>query len=396
MNILLVVDNLFVSGGTQKTTLKTCLGMQELGHNVDILTFGKDINKCYPDIIGKVKIFSILNKKILFLNKIVNSKNYLCILFKAFFLGLIINLFFQDKDSIILEDEIGVLSLFFVYRRNKKVLWYLNNQFPNYISDVLIPRNSYRKVSFNLLFNNSVNILKGFYYRFCFSKISLFLTYDKNNKNKLKKVGIRNVKVVVPGVDFIPDLFLPRKRIKTINALSIGVLFPYRRYEDIFEAVAIVSRYRPNLIGHISIVGRSDLCPEYFNSLKILVNKLDISEKVSFFDYLSEDELNDVYFRSNLFVFVNDENTWGLAVAEAVMHGLPVLITNNIGISEVLSERECYKVDPKKPEQIARTFLEIFDNQTEIYNREVAAYKKVRLLTWNRFVKKIDLLLRSL
>jgi len=394
MKVLIVVDELSVSGGTQKTTLKTSLGLQKLGNDVTVLTSYVDPERCYPELNAKVKLYSLFKSKSPALIKnFVVSNGLFSVLFKTLAFALFINTKFINYDSIIIEDVVGILALFFSFKRKRKIVWYLNNQFSSLTIGVF-------KGNIGVFRFNFPEWLKVFIMRFmkvvyftCFSKLDYFLTYDIQNMEKIREIGFDNVKVILPGTDITSENYFPRKNFRKINILSIGTFAFYRRYEDIIEALKIIDRNNDKLINRLIIVGVWDSNPKYYQFLKGILEGTDLRRKVVFISYLDRVQLDRLYKKTNVFVFVNDENTWGLAVAEAIMHGLPVIITNNIGISEILSERECYKVEPRNPQQIARAILNIYQNPSKAYAKEIAAYRKIKSLSWDRFVKRVNSIL---
>ena len=394
MRILIVVDDLSVSGGTQKTTLKTGMGLQKFGNDVTILTSYTDPEKCYPELVGKVRLFSLFNNKspVLIRNFIVSNRLF-SVLFKALAFALFINTRFINYDLIIMEDVIGVLSLFFLLKKRRKIVWYLNNQFSSLTVGVFKKKIEVFNFNFPVWLKVFIMRFMKVVYYISFSRLDYFITYDFQNKKRIREIGFTNVKVISPGTDVISKNYFPRKNFNKINILSIGTFASYRRYEDIINALRIIDKENGKLISKLIIVGVWDSSRKYYLFLKNILKGMNLQRKVVFIPYLDFGQLNRLYKKMNVFVFVNDENTWGLAVAEAIMHGLPVIITNNIGISEVLSERECYKVEPRNPQQIAQAILDIYRNPSKAYAKEMAAYRKIKLLSWDRFVKRINKIL---
>jgi len=69
---------------------------------------------------------------------------------------------------------------------------------------------------------------------------------------------------------------------------------------------------------------------------------------------VSDAELINNYHASNVFVFVNHYQTWGLVVFEAMALGVPTIVSTSVGASEILTDNEnSLIVPPKRPDKIA-------------------------------------------
>ncbi|MFH1590449.1 MAG: glycosyltransferase family 4 protein [archaeon] len=116
--------------------------------------------------------------------------------------------------------------------------------------------------------------------------------------------------------------------------LCVGLFMPHRRYEDVVSALGNLDDKRTRLV----IVGDSHLNPAYFQHIKQLVKKEGLEKQVSFAGYVPDDELPDYYAAADVFIFPNDQQTWGLAVLEALASGTPAIVSKGTGVKEVLDD----------------------------------------------------------
>jgi glycogen(starch) synthase len=71
--------------------------------------------------------------------------------------------------------------------------------------------------------------------------------------------------------------------------------------------------------------------------------RLGIGNKVLFTRFLRGDEVDKVYRRADLFVMSSVSEPFGIAALEALQHGVPVILSKNCGVAEVLTN--ALKVD---------------------------------------------------
>jgi len=83
-----------------------------------------------------------------------------------------------------------------------------------------------------------------------------------------------------------------------------------------------------------------------------MIKQFSLSDCVVFHGHISEEKLVEFYSTSDIFVFPNYPQTWGLAVFEAMGCGTPVVVSTSCGASEVLTDKEnAILVPPKSPEK---------------------------------------------
>jgi glycosyltransferase involved in cell wall biosynthesis len=116
--------------------------------------------------------------------------------------------------------------------------------------------------------------------------------------------------------------------------LAVGRLVPEKNFDLLFRAVANIL---PSLQLDIEIWLAGD-GPERAK-LEKLVDDLSLGEKVTFFgDYDVPEKLMSSV---TLFVSTSNYEGFGLAVAEAMAAGIPVIATDSGGVSEVMGETGC-------------------------------------------------------
>ncbi|WP_025145035.1 glycosyltransferase [Pedobacter jeongneungensis] len=143
---------------------------------------------------------------------------------------------------------------------------------------------------------------------------------------------------------------------RKFRLLFVGKLRAYKGVNFLIEAVK-------DLDIELSIIGNGETKQELID----LVTKLDITNKVSFFTELTDNEVETFYKNSDLFVLpsINEAEAFGVVQLEAMSNGLPVINTNlNSGVPFVsLHNISGLTVEPKNVNELSDAILTIISNQ---------------------------------
>jgi glycosyltransferase involved in cell wall biosynthesis len=107
--------------------------------------------------------------------------------------------------------------------------------------------------------------------------------------------------------------------------------------------------------------------------LRELVAELGLSHAVELrFESVGETELEAAYARADIALFPNERQAWGLAQLEAMVRGIPVVVSRGAGVSEVLRDGEnALLVDARRPDQIADAIARLAE--AEALRRKLAS-----------------------
>jgi glycosyltransferase involved in cell wall biosynthesis len=152
--------------------------------------------------------------------------------------------------------------------------------------------------------------------------------------------NIEKISVMPMGVDF--SKFKPKDIARNKNEiLFVGRLVEKKGVAYLIHAMDIVQQQLPDV--HLNIIGFG---PEE-QSLKQLVNSLNLNARVSFLGAKKQDELVDHYQSASLFVapFIEasngDQEGLGLVTIEAIASKCPVLIGDVKAVADIPVERVC-------------------------------------------------------
>lgn len=126
--------------------------------------------------------------------------------------------------------------------------------------------------------------------------------------------------VVIPNVVEVPETLEERtwRPGGRLRLMFISRLDPKKGLENLFKAMA-------GLPGHVSLSVFGTGKAEYIASLEKLACDLGISARVTFHGHVSGAEKTAAFTEADVFVLPSHSENFGMAVAEALAHGVPVI-----------------------------------------------------------------------
>jgi glycosyltransferase involved in cell wall biosynthesis len=217
---------------------------------------------------------------------------------------------------------VDVLSALFLHLRNpkSKIVVYLHGIFPE------IPRKRLLLRTSSLLYN---------YFGFLILKMvaDLIFVFNKHTWNFLLIAGLDHKKVFLTsnGVD-VTNLNIVEDE-KLFDACFLGRLAYNKGIPDLVKAWKLVCKLRKD--AKIAVIGSG---PE-----DKLLNELVVTEglrnNIILFGFVSERRKHEILQSSKIFVFPSWMEGWGIAVAEAMACGLPVVAYNLPVYKEVFEDK---------------------------------------------------------
>ena len=156
------------------------------------------------------------------------------------------------------------------------------------------------------------------------------------------------IAVVVPGTD--PAPVARGSGAAAPGLLSVGALVPRKGHELLLAALETL-RHLP---WTLTVVGDAARSPATAADLRERVRSAGLQDRVVFTGAVDPATLAGHYARADLFVLASRHEGFGMAFAEAVAHGLPVLGTRAGAIAEAVPEGAGLLVPPDDPAALAR------------------------------------------
>ncbi len=352
MKIGIVIWKLDLNGGEQRQALELAKCLQEMGHEVEVYTGYFDKEKCYPELCARIKNIKFLENKSKKGDSIFSKiLNHLAVFKKSRKLSELID---SNLDILNCHEYTTFPAGFFYKKRTNVPIVGMINDAP----------------SFNGIFEFKESPLKfppSFIKRKLYTPflkvMDAIVVLDNINMNRLKKYYGLEARIIRSGLDL--KKFPYKKRISqnpTIKLLAVGSFCHWRRYEDLIKALKIVKDKKIDF--EFNHIGSEATDKGYARKIKNMAKDFELSDCVTFQGgQVSEEKLVEFYSTSDIFLFPNYPQTWGLVVFEALAAGIPAVISSRCGAAEVLENGEnALLVPPKSPEKIAEVILKLKEN----------------------------------
>src|SRR5947209_12033927 len=165
---------------------------------------------------------------------------------------------------------------------------------------------------------------------------------------------------------------------------------PHRRLQDAIEAVSSLAQKGVNV--KLLLAGSDRYYPQYCDFLKRLANELGIQDRVAFAGKIANEEIRDFYCACDAFLFPNENQTWGLAVLEAMACGSPVLVSRGAAVHEVLTDNEnAILFPPRNPDALAQKIHYLMSQPRERSRIAQAGLTLIRTkYNWEEFARQVS------
>ena len=222
---------------------------------------------------------------------------------------------------------------------------------------------------------------------------------------KLGEYGVATdrIRVVSPGVDTVsgPERQKARSHTPTrdeagetsLNLLCVAALTPRKGHDVLFDALAELGD-RP---WHLYCAGSLTRDPGTADGLRRQIDRLGLGSRISLLGEVDRAELERQYARCDLFVLASHLEGYGMALAEAVAGGIPVVSTLAGAIPETVPANASVLVPPGDDRALAKALAKLMDDpdaRRRLASNALAARRA--LPTWNQASKQFAAALEDL
>ena len=224
------------------------------------------------------------------------------------------------------------------------------------------------------------------------------------------------VSVVEPGVDVSPAR-APRGRVSSDVAwagergggrgggrggartrgartqmLCVATVTPRKGHEILIEALSDLR----HLDWRVVCVGSTTRSPATAEALHRQIAAAGLGDRVSVVGELDPSALEERFAEADLFVLPTLYEGYGMVVAEALAHGLPVIATRTGAIPELVLPDAGYVVSPGDPKAFGEALSRVLTDEAVYTSLAEGAYSaRERLPTWDAACKRAEEVLNA-
>jgi glycosyltransferase involved in cell wall biosynthesis len=201
------------------------------------------------------------------------------------------------------------------------------------------------------------------------------------------EVPAGRVHVARPGADRVGA---PARPVRG-HLLCVGVLSYHKGQDLLVEALADLA----DLDWHCVLAGPPDRDPGFAGQVRTRITRLGYGSRVRLAGVLTGPALSDAYATADLLVAPSRSETYGMAVTEALAHGLPVLAAAVGGLPEALGSaagggRPGQLIPPGDPSALAAAIREWLGDEHHRHRLRAAAEQRRSTLSgWEQTTEQI-------
>ena len=172
-------------------------------------------------------------------------------------------------------------------------------------------------------------------------------------------IASERLSVVEPGTDRGDGS--PRKNDDALALLAVGAVVERKGYDLLVAALAKLKHLSWRLV----IAGDHGRSPEAFRRLEAIIAWFGLADRITLLGAVSAQQLASLYATSDLFVLPSRFEGYGMAFAEAIAHGLPVIGTTAGAIPQTVPAGAGILVGPDNVDALASALRRLIENPHE-------------------------------
>jgi glycosyltransferase involved in cell wall biosynthesis len=172
-------------------------------------------------------------------------------------------------------------------------------------------------------------------------------------------VPAQRISVVRPGNDPVPPALGSNDGV--VRLLSIGSVLPVKGYDLLIAAVATLD----DMPWRLTIAGDRTRNPAAAAQLDADIEAYGLGDRVAVLGAVPPERIIELFLASDVFVLASRFEGYGMALAEAIAHGLPVVSTMVGAIPDTVPAGTGLLVPPDDAAALARALRRLIGDPTE-------------------------------
>ena len=177
-----------------------------------------------------------------------------------------------------------------------------------------------------------------------------------------------------------------------VRLLSVGAISPRKGCDVLVAALSGLA----DLDWHLTIVGDETRAPKTSAALRAQIEFHDLGGRITLAGAIEESDLVTLYRQADVFVLASHFEGYGMAYAEAMAHGLPIIGTTGGAICEVVPPQAGKLVAPGDEAALQDALRTLITDGSERDAMAFAACNAARYLPrWSEAVDIVEALLEN-
>jgi glycosyltransferase involved in cell wall biosynthesis len=187
--------------------------------------------------------------------------------------------------------------------------------------------------------------------RAAWAKMQRIIVTSRWTARRLAADGVpaEQLRVAEPGTERPAGVPARSDATGTVNLLCVASLTPRKRHGLLFDALARLQRSDWRL----RCAGSTAKDPATAAALDRQIERLGLGRQIELLGELAGAALEAEYRSADLFVLASDLEGYGMAAAEALVHGLPVVATAGGALADTVPPKAGVLVPPGEPGTLA-------------------------------------------
>jgi glycosyltransferase involved in cell wall biosynthesis len=180
----------------------------------------------------------------------------------------------------------------------------------------------------------------------------------------VRALGYEHTATIPLGVELPPDdrTALPERRGEPLRLLFLSRLHPKKNVDLLLDACALVEDGRSGHGWELVVAGQGDA--GYVDALRAHARKLGIANRVRFVGQLEGASKAAAIGSADVFVLPSSDENFGIAAAEALAAGLPVILSDQVALAPDVLDAGAGLVVSRDARAIASAILELAADPT--------------------------------
>ena len=223
------------------------------------------------------------------------------------------------------------------------------------------------------------------------TKIMAISETSKKEVARLFKISPDKIAINSLGVDMPKAKFEGQKE---NYILYVGQAFPRRHLKETMLAFEKISSQFTEL--KLIAIGYDKYNPPIIKDLKNKINKKLGGERIIYKEYVSEQELGELYSKAQATIYVSSKEAFGLPPLESLAHGTVPVVSDNELNHEIYGNDAFFVKNPESIDSLAETITEALNNDPKRNNVLAASSGILKKYSWHSHAERFLAIVRNI